>query len=111
MIARVSAAFEPFVVDTLTRAVTARKPRRVLDIGCGAGLQLVAMLRAAPEAEGVGVEADPDAAALAGTTVRAARLTDRCVLAAGDLRDHLAERPSGPLAEPFDLILMANVVY
>jgi SAM-dependent methyltransferase len=37
----------------------------VLDIGCGAGLYLAAMLEAAPYATGIGVDADPDAAALA----------------------------------------------
>ena len=54
LIARISQGFEPLVMDVLTRAVIERRPRRVLDIGCGAGLELAAMLEAAPGAHGVG---------------------------------------------------------
>ena len=58
VIARLSAAISPLVRDLLVRTVTERRPRRVLDIGCGAGLHLAAMLEAAPDATGIGVDAD-----------------------------------------------------
>ena len=46
LIARLSAVLEPLLHDLLTRTVRERRPRRVLDIGCGAGLHLAAMLEA-----------------------------------------------------------------
>ena len=76
-IARLSAAIYPLVRHLLVRTVTTRRPRRVLAIGCGAGLHLAAMLEAAPYATGVGVEVDPDAAALARSTLSKRGLADR----------------------------------
>jgi hypothetical protein len=77
VIARLSAAIYPLIRHLLVRTVTTRRPRRVLDIGCGAGLHLAAMLEAAPGATGVGVEVDPDAAALARRTLSERGLADR----------------------------------
>ncbi|SFF36765.1 class I SAM-dependent methyltransferase [Blastococcus tunisiensis] len=110
LIARVSAAFEPFVLSELTATVVERAPRRVLDIGCGAGLQLAAMLDAAPAAEGVGIDSDADAAALAGKTLRDRGLDGRSHLRCADVREVLADR-TGALADPFDLAVLANVIY
>ena len=110
LIARVSAAFEPFVLSELTATVVERAPRRVLDIGCGAGLQLAAALGAAPLAHGVGIDADADAAALAQQTLRERGLEGRAHVRRADLREVVADR-TGPLADPFDLVVLANVVY
>ncbi|WP_346622011.1 methyltransferase domain-containing protein [Blastococcus sp. HT6-4] len=104
VIARVSAAFEPFVDDVLRETVAAVSPRAVLDVGCGAGLQLATMLAAAPEAAGVGVDTDPAAAGLAETTLRERGLTARARIVRDDVRRLTGE-------EPFDLVLLANVVY
>jgi SAM-dependent methyltransferase len=104
VIARVSAAFEPFVDAVLREAVTAAAPRRVLDVGCGAGLQLATMLTAAPGAEGVGVDTDEDAATLARRTLADRGLAERARVLRADVRD-LADE------SPFDLVLLANVVY
>ena len=105
VIARVSAAFEPFVDAVLRETVTAGAPRRVLDVGCGAGLQLATMLAAAPGAEGVGVDTDEDAAALARRTLADRGLAERGRVLRADVRDLVAEE------SPFDLVLLANVVY
>ena len=104
VIARVSAAFEPFVDAVLRETVAAGAPRRVLDVGCGAGLQLATMLAAAPGAEGVGVDTDEDAAALARRTLADRGLAERAQVLRADVRDLAAE-------SPFDLVLLANVVY
>jgi SAM-dependent methyltransferase len=104
VIARVSAAFEPFVDAVLRETVAAGAPRRVLDVGCGAGLQLATMLAAAPGAEGVGVDTDEDAAALARRTLADHGLAERARVLRADVRDLAAE-------SPFDLVLLANVVY
>jgi SAM-dependent methyltransferase len=97
-------------MDVLTREVTARRPRRVLDIGCGAGLELAAMLEAAPAAHGVGVDVDPDAADLAEGTLRERGLSGRSTVVRCDVREPPV-RTSGPLSEPFDVALLANVIY
>lgn len=110
LIARVSAAFEPFVLSELTATVAEQAPRRVLDIGCGAGLQLAAMLDASPVAHGVGIDADADAAALAARTLQERGLDGRAHVRRADLREVVADR-TGPLADPFDVAVLANVIY
>jgi cyclopropane fatty-acyl-phospholipid synthase-like methyltransferase len=97
-------------MDALLRVVTERRPRRVLDIGCGAGVELAAMLEAAPSAQGVGVDLDADAADLAERTLRERGLAGRSDVIRADVREPSA-RTTGPLAEPFDLALLANVIY
>jgi predicted O-methyltransferase YrrM len=111
VIARLSAALEPLLHDLLTRTVRGRRPRRVLDIGCGAGLHLAAMLEAAPDATGVGVDVDPDAAALARRTLRERGLADRASVEAIDIRKALAAGRAGALADGIDLALLANSIY
>ena len=110
LIARLSQGFEPLVMDVLTRAVAGRRPHRVLDVGCGAGLELAAMLEAAPAAHGVGVDVDAAAAGLAERTLRERGLSGRASVLQCDVRDPTA-RTAGPLSEPFDLALLANVIY
>jgi SAM-dependent methyltransferase len=110
VIARVSAAFDPFVDHALVAAVRRKQPRRVLDVGCGSGLQLATMLETAPGATGVGIDSDGDAVALAGATLERRGLADRASVLRADVRTAAGER-LGPLAEPFDLALLANVVY
>jgi predicted O-methyltransferase YrrM len=111
VIARLSAALEPLLHDLLTRTVRERRPRRVLDIGCGAGLHLAAMLEAAPDATGVGVDVDPDAAALARRTLSERGLADRAGVEAVDIRKALAAGRPGALTDRVELALLANVIY
>jgi SAM-dependent methyltransferase len=110
LIARLSGGFEPLILGALARAVTERAPRRVLDVGCGAALELSAMLAAAPQAEGVGVDVDADAVGLAGRTLASRGLTDRAQVLHLDVREAALD-PSGALARPFDFALLANVLY
>jgi len=111
VIARLAAAVYPLIRALLVRTVTERRPRRVLDIGCGAGLHLAAMLEAAPDATGIGVEVDPDAAALARRTLSERGLADRARVEGVDLQAALAAGRSGVLTEGIDLALLANVIY
>jgi SAM-dependent methyltransferase len=108
LIARLSGGFEPLVLGVLTRTVAARAPRRILDVGCGAALELSAMLEAAPQATGVGVDVDAGAVELAGRTLAERGLTDRTEVVHTDVRT--AGR-TGPLAASFDFALLANVLY
>jgi SAM-dependent methyltransferase len=111
VIARLSSAIYPLVRDLLVRAVTERRPRRVLDIGCGAGLYLAAMLEAAPYATGIGVDADPDAAALARRTLAERGLSDRASVEAVDIQELLGAGRAGALPDGIELALLANVIY
>lgn len=107
LIARVSAGFEPFVLGELTRLVTTREARRVLDVGCGAGVYLATMVSAAPDVTGLGLDLDADAVALAERTILDWELADRAVVRRADVRDVVAEQDTGT----FDLALLANVLY
>ncbi len=109
VIARLSRAMAPFLHETLLRAVGAAAAARVLDVGCGDGGNLVAMLHAAPEAQGVGLEQDAAAAALARRSLERAGLDGRARIVQADARDVL--RDAAALGGPFDVVLLANVVY
>lgn len=111
VIARLAAAINPLIRGLLVRTVTKRRPRRVLDIGCGAGLHLAAMLEAAPEATGIGVDVDPDAAALARRTLSERGLADRASIEAVDIQTALAAGRPGALTDRIDLALLANSIY
>jgi cyclopropane fatty-acyl-phospholipid synthase-like methyltransferase len=87
-----------------------RAPGRILDVGCGKALELAAMLEAAPGARGVGIDVDAGAVELAGRTLVERGLTDRAHVVHTDVRA-AAEDRTGPLAEPFDFALLANVLY
>jgi SAM-dependent methyltransferase len=106
VIARLSQAMDPFVLDVLDAQLERRRPGRVLDVGCGSGHHLAHLLLALPEAEGVGVEPDAAAAALARATFENSGLTERTQVVEGDVRAVL-----GPGLGAFDLVLLANVVY
>jgi SAM-dependent methyltransferase len=110
LIARLSGAFEPLVLGELTRRVTAAAPRRVLDVGCGAGVELATMLAAAPDASGTGVDVDPAVVPLAEATLREWGLADRARVLAADVRALAADGPDA-LGGPVDVALLANVVY
>jgi SAM-dependent methyltransferase len=107
LVARLSRFMDEFVLAELDRVVTLRRPTRVLDVGCGAAAHLVHVLRAVPEATGVGVETDRAAAALAREAIVAAGLRGRGEVVEGDIHDHLSRNQD----ERVDLVLLANVVY
>ena len=110
LIARVSAGFEPFVLGELTRVVREQDAHRVLDVGCGVGVNLATMVSAGPGVRGVGLDLDADAVGLARTTVRTWACDDRAVVLQADVRQGVRDPPA-ELAEPFDLALLANVLY
>jgi SAM-dependent methyltransferase len=69
------------------------------------------MLEAAPDATGVGVDVDPDAAALARRTLSERGLADRASVEAVDIRKALVAGRPGALTDRIDLALLANVIY
>ena len=58
----------------------------------------------------MGIDSDADAVKLAAGTLERRGLAGRATVLEADVRRAAADR-SGPLAEPFDLALLANIVY
>ena len=56
----------PLSTDSVLLAhfAAARQPRRIMDLGCGAGVLTVLLCRAYPSARVVGVEIQPEATAV-----------------------------------------------
>lgn len=108
-IAQLSGGFQPFVEEIVRSTVRAEAPRRVVDVGCGAGRLLVAMLEEAPGAVGLGVDDDADAVGLAERSLVAAGLGDRAHVSHEDATTLAAML--GTRGGPADLVLLANVVY
>jgi release factor glutamine methyltransferase len=85
--------------ETLVEAVldSGLQPRMVLDLGTGTGCLLLAVLHETPAAFGVGVDINPEAAALARRNAEALGLAPRAAFLAGNWAESLGQR--------FDLIL------
>ena len=82
------------------------RARRIADLGCGAGVLTVLLLRALEQATAIGIELQPDAAQLARDNIRANGLSDRAQILCADLRAHRTLLPAGS----FDLVV-ANPPY
>jgi SAM-dependent methyltransferase len=108
LIARVSSALVPFVRDAVVAAVQERRPQRVLDLGCGEGEYLSAMLAESVSARGVGLEADARVAGIARD--RLEPLHGRAQVLVGSAPAALPMAVEA-LGGPADLVLLANVVY
>lgn len=76
------------------------------DLGCGAGVILVLLAQAFPQAQGFGIEIQPEAAETARENAALNGVADRCEIRAGDLR----EASDLPEAGAFDLVA-ANPPY
>ena len=92
----------PLSTDSVLLAhfAAARQARRILDLGCGAGVLAVLLCRAQPAAAVEGVELQPEAAALCRANLRENGFPDGGIRT-GDLRDHRALFPAGA----YDLVV------
>ena len=78
------------------------RPWRIADLGTGSGCLLLTLLREFPGARGLGMDASPEALAVARANAVALGVADRAELVSGDWRQRdWAER----LAGPFDLVV------
>lgn len=99
--------FCPGTDSVLLSAFTGNgRVRRFADLGCGAGVLTVLLLQKLPGATAVGIEIQPEAAALCRRNLDANGLTARAEIRTGDLR----ERTALPEAGAFDLVA-ANPPY
>lgn len=82
-------------------------PRRALDLGCGLGSVLMMTAWRFPDVRAVGLEAQPERAAMARRSLAYNGAADRCRVLDGDLRDLHAQRDASlaaALGGPFELI-------
>lgn len=106
VIAEVSLAAAPFVTPYLERVIAELRPRRALDVGCGTGVYVRAMLDADPQLSVDGIDLAPGVVDDARQRLHAAGLGSRAQLVAGDIRTWEPEP-----ARRFDLVTLLNDVY
>jgi len=105
IIARFSKLTDPVMKSFISEIVTAKNPLRVLDIGCGSGLLLKSIFSINPNATGIGIDVDEDAAGQAMQNMGKWGLEDKFRIIKGDIQD----LPSD--IDCFDLITLINLVY
>jgi SAM-dependent methyltransferase len=106
LVARTSRVAEPIFSTLVTDVVRARRPRRVLDIGCGSGVYLRTVATASEDASGVGLDVAADVVDLARRNLAAWGVDGRFRVEQADVRD----LPSD-LAGPWDLVLLFQNIY
>ena len=106
LVARFSKITEPHVHAFIRRSASGGKGGRILDVGCGSGLNLRMALEARPASEAVGLEADPHVAAQARENMEAWSLGPRATIVTSDARA-LPPEADGP----FKLVMVMSMVY
>jgi len=106
VIAQVSLAAAPFVIPYLRQVIRELHPRRALDVGCGTGVYLRAMVETEAMLEADAIDLSADVIELVRASLRAAGLENRARLHVGDVRDW-APSPGNEL----DLITLLNNIY
>ena len=106
VIARASRLVEPILAPSLRSLVADRRPRRILNVGCGTGVYLIHAATAGdPQLTGLGVDLDPTVVGLARQRVADAGLAERFDVRQTDIRT--VELP----AASFDLVLLSQNIY
>lgn len=106
LVARTSRVAEPIFGPLIADVVRARRPRRVLEVGCGSGVNLRHVAAASTTVTGAGIDVDPTVVDLARRNLATWTLDDRFRVHRADVRD----LPDG-LAGPWDLVLLVQNVY
>jgi 4-hydroxy-2,2'-bipyrrole-5-carbaldehyde O-methyltransferase len=91
LIARSSRVAEPFIGEAVDDAVPVDGAVRLLEIGCGSGVHIRRAAARNAELTALGLELQPDAAALARENVSLWRLDDRVSIEVGDVMNRAAD--------------------
>jgi 4-hydroxy-2,2'-bipyrrole-5-carbaldehyde O-methyltransferase len=106
LVARTSRVAEPIFGALIADLVRARRPGRVLDVGCGSGVNLRHVGDASPAVTGAGIDVDAAVVGLARRNLAGWGLGDRFTARQADVR-HLP----GDLVGPWDLVLLFQNIY
>ena len=106
IVARSSRILEPFIAAFVRERVTQRRPRRLLDVGCGSGAYLIHAGLADGDLTGTGLDIKPAVVAQARANVSSHGLAERFDVIVADVR-----APPSSIRPPFDLITLINNVY
>ena len=104
LVARSSRVVEPFVCEAVDEVVPRSGPVRLLEIGCGSAVYLRHAAARNPELTALGLELQPEVAALAAENVSAWGLAARVAIEAGDVMERAVEAA-------FDLATLHNNIY
>jgi SAM-dependent methyltransferase len=104
LVARSSRVLEPFVAEAVDAVVPRRGALRLLEVGCGSGCYIRRAADRNPALTAVGLELQPDVAALARSNIDAWGLGARVVIETTDVRARVPE-------PAFDLVTLHNNVY
>jgi len=106
LVARFSKITEPHVHAFIRRSASGGEGGRILDVGCGSGLNLRMALEARPGSEGVGLEAEPHVAVQARENMEGWGLAGRATIVTADARALPSEADG-----PFELVMVMSMVY
>lgn len=104
LVARSSRAVEPFVREAMDDAIPPRGALRLLEIGCGSGIYIRHAATRNPELTALGLELQPDVAAVATSNLAAWGVASRARVEPGDVRQRTPEAS-------FDLVTLNNNIY
>lgn len=102
-VAQASRLVEPILVPTIRGIVRSKRPRSVLDIGCGSGVYLRHVLDEAPRTRVVGIDSDDGALDVARRTLTGMPAAELLNVA---LEEFTASEPA-----PFDLVMLLQNIY
>jgi SAM-dependent methyltransferase len=106
LVARTSRVAEPIFGPLIADLVRTRRPRCVLEVGCGSGVNLRHLAAASGDVTGAGIDLDAGVVELARRNLRTWGLGERFSVREADVRHLPAE-----LAGPWDMVLLIQNVY
>ncbi|MEW5829176.1 MAG: class I SAM-dependent methyltransferase [Chloroflexota bacterium] len=104
LIARSSRILEPFQKEAIAAAFPTSGLVRLLEVGCGSGVYIAYAAGRNPGLSAVGIELQPQVAAMARRNLAGWGLSERVQVEAGDVRQ---KSPS----ETFDIVTLYNNIY